>query len=848
MKIGAAIRIAAVVAVWYPAFALAGDDVWNAAQNGDWTDAVRWTDGGAPNAADTATFDKIGTYSVVFGSTPSEIQNLTVQAGDVTFISDGTARHTLNVNAAGGAQNLIVSGATTKLTFGAYGSLRNLPIKLVLGDSLSVQDGASLDLLAGSYLVAKRIDAAGINGTVRLESDASGLALEESGPMAIGTAGGTGSFTLQYGATTSNLPVQLSLADDLFPNSNGTLSVTYDAKMSVRGAIRLATQNQTGQAATLKMYGAGATLTQTEPNPVVVGSTTNGTAQIEIGVDATGATFTTGGGEITINKTGAISIGSDGSTNVGIFNANGDISIKGGILTRSRSSLFKLGEGRTMTLQDGGRALFGGSYLTAKDAQYNLTGASRFELSSGSGPSFDNFTISNDASLLVASGSKLISAGRVDVGPSGDGTLVVDGDGSSVTGDNWALNSWGRNSGVADVVFQNGATGSFGALRLASSTGGGTRATVNVESGASVNVGSLSIATDGGQTIAGTLSVQGNNSRVTQASTGATTLTLGLNFTGSATLNIGTTDSGAVFTTGTGAITIDKTGTLRVGSSSTTGTLNVNGPLTVKNGGLLDIGPGSTANVALSQTISLATGGRLTGGGVVAGSVANTSGVVSPGSSPGVLTVNGNYQQQSSGALQLQIGGLASGTEFDRFVVNGSATLNGILKISLLNGFQPSLGHSFDLLDWQTVSGTFSSVQLPSLAGALQWSTAQLYSTGDLSVVSTLAGDFNQDGGLSNGDIKAMLVALTDVAAYQNQRGLSASQLLAIGDFTSDGRFTNADIQPLLNALANIGGAGSIAGVPEPTSAALAAAGILGTVLLCARRKAVQLAETSQAL
>ena len=61
-------------------------------------------------------------------------------------------------------------------------------------------------------------------------------------------------------------------------------------------------------------------------------------------------------------------------------------------------------------------------------------------------------------------------------------------------------------------------------------------------------------------------------------------------------------------------------------------------------------------------------------------------------------------------------------------------SIGGILSVSLLNGFMPAVGTSFDLLDWGTLSGTFSSLGLPTLSTG-QWDTSQLYTTGVLSVI-----------------------------------------------------------------------------------------------------------------
>src|SRR5262249_6554988 len=59
-------------------------------------------------------------------------------------------------------------------------------------------------------------------------------------------------------------------------------------------------------------------------------------------------------------------------------------------------------------------------------------------------------------------------------------------------------------------------------------------------------------------------------------------------------------------------------------------------------------------------------------------------------------------------------------------------------------------GQSFDVLDWTSQSGTFSSLLLPSLTGGMQWNTSQLYTTGTVSV--GLPGDFNSDGAVDARD------------------------------------------------------------------------------------------------
>src|SRR5262249_27317518 len=102
-----------------------------------------------------------------------------------------------------------------------------------------------------------------------------------------------------------------------------------------------------------------------------------------------------------------------------------------------------------------------------------------------------------------------------------------------------------------------------------------------------------------------------------------------------------------------------------------------------------------------------------------------------PGFSPTLLQV-GSVSYVASGSLDLQLGGTAPGSQYDAIVSSGNLSLGGKLIISLINGFAPSAGNSFDLFDWNSLAGTFSTVQLPALAGGLSWNTSQLYTTGTL--------------------------------------------------------------------------------------------------------------------
>jgi len=110
-------------------------------------------------------------------------------------------------------------------------------------------------------------------------------------------------------------------------------------------------------------------------------------------------------------------------------------------------------------------------------------------------------------------------------------------------------------------------------------------------------------------------------------------------------------------------------------------------------------------------------------------------GTFNPGHSPAELHV-GNLSFSENNLLIMELAGLQRGDEFDALVSDGLLTLDGELRIELIEGFDPMLGNSFDLLDWNSVSGEFEFVSLPTLDAGLAWDTSKLYSTGVLSVTA----------------------------------------------------------------------------------------------------------------
>jgi hypothetical protein len=144
-----------------------------------------------------------------------------------------------------------------------------------------------------------------------------------------------------------------------------------------------------------------------------------------------------------------------------------------------------------------------------------------------------------------------------------------------------------------------------------------------------------------------------------------------------------------------------------------------------------------------------------------------------PGFSPTLLNV-GNVTYASTASLDMELGGTTRGTQYDAIVSTGNLKFGGSLLVSLLNGFAPAVGNSFDLFDWSTLSGTFANIQLPKLAGGLTWNTSQLYTTGTLSV-GGVPGDYNHDGTVDAADYtiwRDTLGSTTDLRADGNGNGV----------------------------------------------------------------------------
>ncbi len=74
-------------------------------------------------------------------------------------------------------------------------------------------------------------------------------------------------------------------------------------------------------------------------------------------------------------------------------------------------------------------------------------------------------------------------------------------------------------------------------------------------------------------------------------------------------------------------------------------------------------------------------------------------GDLKPGNSPADVLFEGNLFFSETASLNIELGGLWAGWEYDQLTVFGQASLNGRLNIELLNGFKPHVGDEFMLIE-----------------------------------------------------------------------------------------------------------------------------------------------------
>jgi hypothetical protein len=244
-------------------------------------------------------------------------------------------------------------------------------------------------------------------------------------------------------------------------------------------------------------------------------------------------------------------------------------------------------------------------------------------------------------------------------------------------------------------------------------------------------------------------------------------------------------------------------------------TLNFNNELNLNGASHIKDGPG-TMNINNRLTTAggdiTVNGGTLGGHGSVGGNVTNTAGSVAPGSSPGILTIDGNYTQGASGSIALQIGGLVPGDDHDKLIVTGTADLNGSVAVELTGGYTPSANDTFDVLDFSAFVDSGYTFDFSAAMGVGAWDTVDFETDGTLCfgacVGVPMFTDFDDSGFWDLPDLNLVLFSW-----QQNEASLP-------GEWVNQ-RPATVGLDSLNLVLFNWQQASSLAVVPEPATLCL---------------------------
>ncbi len=308
-----------------------------------------------------------------------------------------------------------------------------------------------------------------------------------------------------------------------------------------------------------------------------------------------------------------------------------------------------------------------------------------------------------------------------------------------------------------------------------------------------------------------------------------------------------TVNNNTTFSGGLGALT--GSGTVNSIVLSGSGTLNIS----TANGGTMAeelpiIVDGLRVNVNAPMTANTANF-RIEGGGKVTSGVDNalpTGSALTLGDATrggGTFATAGHAQQfDTLTVLSDSTVDFGTGTSILQINASSDKTWSGVLRLNNWTGNLAGNGADQFLIanDAGTLAG-LSSAQLGEIHFTGYLTGAKLLANGansevvPLSSVTLILGDVNQDHSLTPTDIPAMLSALTDLNSYAAAHPvLDSASLLDVLDTNRDGKVTNADIQSLLDMFV---GTGSVASVPEPSSALMGLVAIPALFIAAGRRR-----------
>jgi T5SS/PEP-CTERM-associated repeat protein len=590
----------------------------------------------------------------------------------------------------------------------------------------------------------------GSTGTVTVNGPGStlGVALDTFGSLDVGY-GGNGTLNIQNGgevfSTFNRIGSEVNSVG--VATVNGTDSAwTIDGSLSVGGSLGTAGGTGTLNVQNNGLVEVAGTLTNWNSGTVtldggsmVAGSFDNsdsGTFNFFDGTfTVTGSFAPNGGGpsdDFVIDGPSPsdlphLQLGAGSTTTIGndlfVGNVNrGEMTVTSGGDVSNDTGVIGNGSGTTGTVTIDGA---GSTWMNTLDLIVGHIGNGTLNIQNGgdvsnAGSRIGNVANSTGAATVDGAGSTWMNTGTLLVGNFGNGTLYIQ-NGGEVSSN---IGRLADNPGTTAEATVDGADSSWTSpfALIVGTFGDGT---LNIQNGGTVSNGQGRIGSNVGST--GTATVDGTDTSWTNTD-----------------LFVGGSDFGAG---GTGTLNVQNSGLVDI-----TGTLKIWALGTV----ILDDG------TIVADTFDHTEGGTfdfldgtLTIGNFL-GNLTQDGGTISPGDSPGLTAVTGDFTI-NAGMLEIEIGGLIQATEYDFLDVAGDVALGGTLDVSLIDPFTLSPGQSFEIIDvGGSLSGQFSDLSEGGLVGNFAGTNLLITYLGgdgnDVTLLSALPGDFDVDGDVDGFD------------------------------------------------------------------------------------------------